>query len=143
MTDRTAFSEVSLCPRLAQVLPLGGASNNVFRAALLSIVLTLASGENAALLCGVWCHSGHETANACEHRAVSDVVANDDCTVSGNTVVFVREDARRSDSAPTVQGGVLVAQIAYTPSAPGSLAGYQAVGRRLPDARPLVLALRI
>ena len=118
----------------------------MFRAALLSIVLTLAAGQDAALTCGVWCHSGGGSAGACEHQTETTsrgIFANDDCTVSGNAIVFVREDARRSTSAPTVQSGALVPQFAFTPPASGSLSGYEAAGRQLLESRPLVLALRI
>ena len=42
---------VDVSSRLAQLLPLEVASINVFRAALVSVVLTLAIGQNAGLLC--------------------------------------------------------------------------------------------
>ena len=85
-------------------------------------------------------------AGACEHQTETTspgIFAKDDCTVSSNAIVFVREDARRSTSAPTVQSGVLVPQFAFTPPASGSLSGYEAAGRQLLESRPLVLALRI
>ena len=132
--------------RLARLLPLNVASINVFRAALLSIVLTLAVGQDAALLCSVWCHSGEGMAGACERQTEttsSGIIANDDCTVSGNAIVAVREDARRSVSAPTVHSGALVPQFALTPLASCRHSGYEAAGRRLLELRPLVLALRI
>ena len=118
----------------------------MFRAALLSIVLTLAAGQDAALLCGVWCYSGGGMAGACERRTETTspgIFANDDCTVSGNAIVFVREEARRSTSAPTVHSGVLVPQFAFTPPASGRHSGYEAAGRQPLESRPLVLALRI
>lgn len=118
----------------------------MFRAALLSIVLTLTVGQDAALICAIWCHWGAGMAGECEHQtetASPGIIANDDCTVSGYAIVFVREDARRSTSAPTVQSGVLVPQFALTPPASGGLAGNEAAGRRVLESRPLVLALRI
>lgn len=118
----------------------------MFRAALLSIVLTLAAGPDAALLCGIWCHSGAGMAGACEHQTETTsaaIIANDDCTVSGSSIVFVREDARRSTSAPTVQGGDLVPQSALTPPASGRLSRYEPASRGLLELRPLMLALRI
>ena len=131
---------------LAYVLPCSLASSNVFRAALLSIVLTLAAGQNAALLCGTWCHSGAGMAGACEHQtqaATPGVGAHDDCAVNGNPVVFVREDGRQSASAPDVAGAVAVARFAFTPPAAGTLSAYEPNGRLLLELRPLVLALRI
>ena len=118
----------------------------MFRAVLLSIVLTLAAGQNGVLLCDVWCLAGEMTGSACEHQsptASPQLNANDNCTVSGNANVFVREDARRSTSAPTVQSGVCVPQFAFTPPASRSPSGHEAAGRRLLDLRPIVLALRI
>ena len=125
---------------------MGTASSNVFRAALLSIVLTLAAGQDAALLCSVWCHSGGGMAGACEHQtqaATPGVGAHDDCAVNGNPVMFVREDGRRSASAPDVAGAVAVARFAFTPPGAGNLSAYEPNGRLLLELRPLVLALRI
>ncbi|HET9384306.1 MAG TPA: hypothetical protein VFO67_04100 [Gemmatimonadales bacterium] len=119
----------------------------MFRAALLSTVLTLAAGQNAAaLLCGVWCHSGGGMTGACEHQteaAPPDIIANDGCTVTSNATVYVREDVRRSVSAPTVLSGVPVPRFVFTPPASSSLSGYEAARRAELDFRPLVLALRI
>ena len=118
----------------------------MFRATILSIVLTLAAGQNVALLCGAWCDSGEGMAGPCEHQkqaAVPGVVANDDCTVNDNPVVFLREDGRRSASAPDLAGAVAVARFAFTPPAAGSLSACELNSRLLLDSRPLVLALRI
>ena len=116
----------------------------MFRAALLWIVLTLAGGQNAALYCHVWCHSGGGTAGACKHQTETTsprVIANDDCTVNGSATVFVRDDAGRNGPAPTVKSSV--PQFAVTPPASGSRSRVEAAGRRLLEFRPLVLALRI
>ena len=119
----------------------------MFRVALLSIVLTLAAGPSAALLCGTWCHSAARMAGACEHhtQAVTPgVSASDECAVNGNPAVFVREDARRSTSAPDVTGVIAAARFAFTsPVAGGTLSGYELNSRLLLELRPLVLALRI
>ena len=131
---------------LAQDLPLSVLSNNVFRAALLSIVLTMAAGQNVALVCGVWCHSGEGMAGACENQTEAtapSIVANDECVVNGNPVVFVREDGRRSGSLPEVAGALAPARFAFTPPAAGALSTYEPNSRLLLERRPLVLALRI
>ena len=130
---------------LAQDLPLSVLSSNVFRAALLSIVLTMAAGQNVALVCGVWCHSGEGMAGACEHQTEAtapSIVANDECAINGNPVVFVREDGRRN-SLPEVAGPLAPARFEFTPPAAGALSAYEPNSRPLLQRRPLVLALRI
>jgi hypothetical protein len=85
-------------------------------------------------------------AGACEHQtqaATPGVGANDDCAVTGNLVVFVREDARRSASAPDVSGAIAVARFAFTPPATDTISAYEPNSRLLLELRPLVLALRI
>ena len=52
-------------------LALMGGEYHVFRAALFSIVLTLAVGQNAGLLCKVWCHDA--TSAGCPHQDSDDV----------------------------------------------------------------------
>ena len=136
------FQATSLGKILAQVLPFFVPSSDVFRAALLSIVLTLAAGQDAALLCSVWCHSGGGMAGACEHQ-MPGVLANDDCAVNVNPVIFVREDGGRSVSAPDVAGAIAVARFAFTPPTAGTLSVYEPNSRLLLELRPLVLALRI
>jgi hypothetical protein len=118
----------------------------VFRAALLSIVLTLAAGQNAAaLFCGIWCHSGEGMAGACEQQGekTSPAVVANDCRVNGSVIVFVREDARRSTSAPTDVGAAFVPRFAFTPPAAGILSAHEPSNRQLLELRPLVLTLRI
>jgi hypothetical protein len=125
---------------------LGVTSINVFRAALLSIVFTLAAGQNVALFCGVWCHSGEEMTGTCERQTETSspgIVAHDDCTISGNAIVFVRDDARRGLSAPDVEGASLVPRFAFTPPATAIPLGYEPGSRLLLELRPLVLSLRI
>ena len=87
---------------LAPLLPLEVTSIEVFRAALVSVVLTLAIGQNAGLLCKAWCHDA--TSTGCPHRdstTSSSVRADDNCTtVAAGAVTFVREDGRRTAPAP-------------------------------------------
>ena len=117
----------------------------MFRAALLSLVLTLAAGPNVALLCGVWCHPNERMAGACEHQtqaATPDIDANDDCAINSNPVVIAQENGRPGASAPDVAGVVVVARFAFTPPA-GVLSAYEPNGRLLLQLRPLMLARRI
>ena len=133
---------------MARVLPLCVASNNMFRVALLSVVLTLATGTNAALYCGVRCHPAEGMAGASEHQqtwttTVLGVEANDDCTITSDTVVFVQEETRRTASAPNAEIAVVVHGLAVTPPTTGTSSTYEP-GSRLPlELRPLAHALRI
>jgi hypothetical protein len=117
----------------------------MFRAALFSIVVTLAVGQSAGLLCKVWCHDA--TSAGCRHQdsATSPSVnADDDCrsAVLG-AVAFVREDARRTAAAPHAQNALVVSRFRLAPSTTALRLGFES-NRRLPlEERPLVIALRI
>ena len=129
---------------LAQLLPLSVASTHVFRAAVVSIVLTLAVGQNAALLCSVWCHPPEAATGVCEHPPVTSpsVTGNDSCTVrAAEATALVREDVRRG-ATPDAQHGVVVAWFQFGPPPAHSTSGRQL--RQTPlRASPLILALRI
>jgi hypothetical protein len=137
---------LSGCPD--RVLPLNAASIDVFRAAVVSIVLTLTLGQNASLLCRTWCHPAAEAASAsCEHQNLSTspgVTGSDRCTQSSTgATAFVRESLRRGGSATDADPSVGVAQFRLAPPPTPSASG-QGPGRHaFTDARPVVLALRI
>ena len=126
-------------------LALMGGEYHVFRAALFSTVLTLAVGQNADLLCKVWCHDA--TSAGCPHKGSTTspgVSAEDSCRsdVLG-AVAFVREDARSTAAAPDAQNAVVVPRFRLAPS-PTDLRPSFESGRWLPlEERPLVIALRI
>jgi hypothetical protein len=121
-----------------------GGEHTVFRAALFSIVLTLAVGQNASLLCKVWCHDA--TSAGCPHQdsTTSPSVSADDCmnAVVG-AVAFVREDARRTAAAPDAQNALAVPRFRLAPSPTDLRPGFEAGWRQLHEERPLILALRI
>jgi hypothetical protein len=131
---------------LAQFLPLGFMSINVFRAAILSIVLTLGAGPNTALLCKAWCHTGEGTGNVCEYQmqtASPMVTTDEDCKEAiVGAMAFVREEGQRI-SAHDVQSAAVVQRFTFTPSVPQTRSGYHPGSRLLLETRPLVLALRI
>lgn len=123
-------------------------SIHVFRAAVLSIVLTLVAGPNASLLCAVWCHpEAAAAAERCEHPDATDtanVTANGSCPdTAAVTPALVREDVRRGISASDGQAAVLVPSFQFVarPTTPE----FGGESRQHPplEARPLVLALRI
>jgi hypothetical protein len=125
-----------------------GCEDHVFRAALVSIVLTLAVGQNASLLCKVWCHDA--TSAGCPHQ--DSPTTPDTTTVSADPtcgsalvgpVAFVREDARRTPAAQDAQNALVVPWFRLTPSATHLPLGFELGRRLLLEERPLVIALRI
>ena len=121
-------------------------SIDVFRAAVLSIVLMVVAGPHASLLCAVWCHPA-ATAGPCEHRdptTAPTVTANDSCAdIVAASTAFVREDVRRGASAAQAHQAVDVAPFQFGPP-PNHAVSVRESGQRAPlGARPLVLALRI
>ena len=119
--------------------------HHVFRAALFSIVLTLAVGQNASLLCKVWCPD--TTSAGCPHQDSTtspSVSAPDNCRSDvGGAVTFVREDARRSAAAPDAQNALTVLRFLLALSHIDLSFGFESGRRLLLEERPLVIALRI
>ena len=135
-------------PRLFQAgaaLALMGGEYHVFRAALFSIVLTLAVGQNADLLCKVWCHDATSAGCPDQDSTTSpSVSAHDNCRSDvGGAVAFVREDAQRTVAAPAAQNPLVVPRFRLAPSPTGLRPGFES-GRQQPlEERPLVTTLRI
>lgn len=119
---------------------------HVVRAFVLSIVLTLAGGPNASLLCRTWCDPQAAAASGCRHEdpATSPSVAGDDsCDKVVLSAAFLREDVRRGASAPDADDAVLVprCQLAHSTT---DARPRQEPGREWSlDHRPLSTALRI
>jgi hypothetical protein len=122
-------------------------SIDVFRATVLSIVLTLVAGQNASLLCAVWCHPEAAAAGPCEHpdqTSTPSITQNGSCPdIPASSIALVREDVRRGVSAPAAQHAAPVVrfQFAHLPS--HSASAGESGQRTAPEARPLVLPLRI
>ena len=122
-----------------------------FRAVVVSVALTLAVGQNASLLCKVWCHDA--TSAGCPHQdsttapgsTTSPSVSADHTCGSGfvGPVAFVREDGRRTAGAPDAQNALVVPRLRLTPSATHLRLGFELGRRLLLEERPLVIALRI
>lgn len=119
----------------------------MFRATLLSIVLTLATGANSTLYCALWCHSIEGVAGGCEHQTEPGtapiLAAASDCSLTGTTTLFVGEDGPRNTSASRIQGTVAIATFIVTPSAPSRLSPRETDSPPALAFRPPVLALRI
>jgi hypothetical protein len=123
-----------------------GGEHHVFRAALFSIVLTLAFGQNASLLCTVWCPD--TTSAGCPHQDSTtspSVSAYDNCRSDdvGGAVAVVREDARRTAVAPDAQNALAVPRFLLALSRTDLGSGFESGRRLLLEERPLVIALRI
>ena len=130
---------------MAWVLPSLVVSINVFRAAILSIVLTLAAGQNIGLLCHLWCPPDAATASGCEHQTSTSpsLTPYEGCNQAvGDATAIAREEGRRT-AAPLVQSAAVVPLFALAAPVLDARLAYPPDGRRLLDARPLVLALRI
>ena len=117
----------------------------MFRTALFAIVLTLAVGQNASLLCKVWCPD--TTSAECPHQDSTtspSVSAYDKCrTDFGGVVAFVREDARRTAAAPDAQNALAVPRFLWALSHIEPGFAFESDRPLLLEERPLVIALRI
>jgi hypothetical protein len=117
----------------------------MFRAALFSIVLTMAVGQDASLLCKVWCPD--TTSAECPHQGSTtspSVSANDRCrTDLGGAVAFVREDARRTAAALDAQNALAGPRFLLTLSHTELGFAFESGRPLLLEQRPLVIALRI
>lgn len=117
----------------------------MFRAVVVTIVLTLGLGPATALLCAVQCEPGVQGA-ACEHQDATvtlRLTGHDSCDLSqaGSTAV-VRSETRRdlTDVAPPT--GAVTPAFHHAPAAHASPTG-NGVTSPAPGAPPLRLALRI
>lgn len=119
----------------------------MFRVAVLSIVMTLAAGPGASLLCVLWCHPQAAAAEPCGHRGTTSapgVTTNDGCPdISAGSTAFVREDLLRGVFTPQAQHAVVVPPFQFTPPSRHAALSRTTTQSRQLEARPLVLALRI
>lgn len=132
---------------MERILPVVVASIDVFRAAVLSIVLTLVAGPNASLLCAVWCHPETATAGPCEHpdpASTPGVTSSDSCPdVAAVTTAFVREDVRYGAPSSEGQIAILVGPFQFVAPPQASDFGRELRHHQPLEARPLVVTLRI
>ena len=136
------------CSELAQVLAPTYSECHVFRAAVFSIVLTLAIGQNAALLCNVWCQP-HEArrldVGIKSQRHPRRVNGKDNCSgVTFGAIAFVREDTRGTTSAPDCAERARCSAVPIRlRRQPDSRLGDESGHQPPLEARPLAIALRI
>ena len=117
----------------------------MFRAAAVSIVLTLAVGQNVSLLCRTWCDR-QAAAATCLHQGPATLprVASDDhCVGVVSNATFLKEDVRRSASSTDTQRAVLLPRFGLAAVTTGAISGRETAYLRLPQDRLLRIALRI
>ena len=130
---------------LASFLLPDRSEHPVLRAILISIVLTLAVGPNATLLCRTWCGPQTVASGGCHHdRATAPIISGDDsCDTVLLSATLLREGERRG--VPSLDGGhaipVFLSEVAR--SATDARRGHQPGREWSLDRRPLATILRI
>ena len=120
---------------------------HVFRASLLSIVISLAVGQNVSLLCRTWCAAEAAGAGECHHTSSSPrpMVAGEkscDNVVTAGILGF-REDVRRGVSSHDPSQAIPVPRYQLTELTIDARRGQEPWRKSSLDGRPLSVALRI
>jgi hypothetical protein len=119
----------------------------VFRAAVLSIALTLAVGQPVALLCGASCAPHAVRASDCHHEKPVGFtrVAGDSnrCHAVLNVASFLREDERRGGAGPDVAHFVLIPRYQLHHSMPDARFDNASARQRPLERRHLSTTLRV
>ena len=117
------------------------------RAAVLSIVLTLATGLNATLLCSVWCHPEEAKASACPHQDAATsprVTGEDSCrTVPVSASAFVREEPKRGSTTPGAHYAIALPRFRFDSRPTDTRRAFERAVSAVAEAPPLLIALRI
>jgi len=128
-------------------LAIHTSEHHVFRAVVLSVVLILAVGQNAALLCRAWCHPQAAAASGGHHEepANSPSVADDDSCdhVVLSVAAFLREGVRRGVSSPDGNHAAPVPHYQLAHSTTDARLGQEPGREWSLEERPLATALRI
>jgi hypothetical protein len=127
---------------VAQLLPVYRSGVHVFHAAVVAIVLSLAIGQGASVLCRAGCDDALP-ASGCHHKNTSaprSVKSNDDCgQVGTESAVLVREDLRQDRPYQAAQHVVVIPSDEF-PSSMGDALARRGSSLEPP---PLMIALRI
>jgi hypothetical protein len=118
----------------------------VIRTSVLSIVLVLTIGPDAALLCKAWCHPGVAAIAECHEQSQTstpNAMGDDSCSrVAVNATILIKEDPRGVSDPDSWYS--LVVPCYHAPAAHREVHYGTNSGRSSPhDSRPLTLALRI
>lgn len=141
-----AASGVARRGSLASLLLTGGTEHHVPRVPALWIVLTLAAGPNAALLCGTSCDQTSAGPSRCHTEAMTTapIVSGDEgCAKGLSAAVFLGEDVRRGVNSHGAGQAVLVTPYQFAHSATDACPALEPGRQWSLDHRPLALALRI
>ena len=119
----------------------------MFRAALVSIVFSLAVGQNVALLCRTWCDAHVAAASECHHKNSSttpSVAGDEDCgkVVRVGTAVL-REDVGRDVSSQGANQAIPVPRHQLAQLTIDDRPGQEPWRKPSLERRPLSTALRI
>ena len=119
----------------------------VIRAAVLSIVLTLAVGPSANLLCSVWCHPEDATNAACEHQNATTsprVTGEDSCRTTPTTAAaFTRDEAKRGSSPNGDQQAAVARTLRLADPLTEAIQPREGRGSLATAVSPVLIALRI
>ncbi|SRR6266545_419711 len=120
----------------------------MFRTALLSIVLSLAVGSNARLLCSAWCHPQAAAASVCHHHPglpnSPDVADENSCHhVVCSASVFLLEEAWSGGSRPDLGHAIVVPRYQLTSLTTHGRPGHEPRRDWPVENRPLLATLRI
>jgi hypothetical protein len=117
----------------------------VFRAATVSVLLMIAVGPSAALLCKAWCNRAGVAVSDCQHGQANTTPALtgvEDCEAAALTAI-VREEIRRGVSWSDSRAAVAVLPNHYTNSSRQVHTWDPPALRSPAGLRPLLTALRI
>lgn len=119
----------------------------MFRASVLSILLTLAVGPNLALLCGTWCDPQAVAASECHHEAPAtspSVAVDDRCdNMVLGVAAFLRQDVRRGVASQDADQAVLVPRYTLAHSTIATRPRHEPGRASSLEKRPLSTLLRI
>jgi hypothetical protein len=119
----------------------------VFPAAAISIVLILAIGSNAQLLCKAWCHPQAAAASECHHENSStppSVAGDENCdNVVVAATAVLREDMRRDVSSQDANQAIPVPRYQLAQLTIDERPGQEPWREWSLGKRPLSTALRI
>jgi hypothetical protein len=115
----------------------------MFRAAMVTVLLTLAIGQNSRLLCRVWCDSHLDSSTACAHeRLTQTAIIDATCAALDEIAEFIREDKRRGCTALDSVPVLAAAGFQLPRPAARAYTGFE-TARALRSAAPLLIALRV
>jgi hypothetical protein len=134
--------------RLARSLLFRISGNPMFRAAVFSVVLLLAIGQDATLVCKVWCHSDGRAMAECRAQAgnstTPSLTGNDGCDrAEGGATILAREEGRRGSDYQHAHHAAVVPLHHGAGYSGDSCLHFDYARTATAESLPLVLALRI